>query len=231
MPTMYEIYDNNAVEYDELIVCEDYKENFKKAINEINDFSNQSIIEFGSGTGRCTMSYIDKVKHAHCFDRSGHMIEKAKVNLRDYLSKISFGKLDNLSIHEIDIKVDTILEGWAFGHTVFDGMENINKTIDSLVVNCERLVNPGGKVILVETLGTGVDKPNPPAEWMAIFYDLLENKYSYKKRVISTDYKFKSMNDAKRIMGFFFGNWIVAEIEKRNSTIIPEFTGIWYKTI
>jgi hypothetical protein len=44
-------------------------------------------------------------------------------------------------------------------------------------------------------------------------------------------YKFDTINDAKLIMGFFFGEWIESEIEKYNSAVIPEFTGIWSKTI
>jgi hypothetical protein len=59
----------------------------------------------------------------------------------------------------------------------------------------------------------------------------LENEYGYSKTIISTDYKFDTINDAKLIMGFFFGEWIESEIEKHNSAVIPEFTGIWSKTI
>jgi hypothetical protein len=46
----------------------------------------------------------------------------------------------------------------------------------------------------------------------------LENEYGYSKTIISTDYKFDTINDAKLIMGFFFGEWIESEIEK----IIPQ---------
>jgi ubiquinone/menaquinone biosynthesis C-methylase UbiE len=231
MPTMYEIYNNHAIEYDDLVTREDYNGNLKKTLNKMCNFTNKSVIEFGSGTGRLTKTYIEKVKHTICYDRSPHMIQKAKKNLYEYLPRISFRQMNHLLANEITEKADIVLEGWAFGHTVNDDAENYKKTIHTLVSNCERLVKPGGQVIIIEKLGTGLDEPNPPSELLSNFYKSLENDYGYSKKVISMDYKFETINDAKIIMGFFFGEWIIPEIEERNSRIIPEYTGIWTKTI
>jgi SAM-dependent methyltransferase len=192
----------------------------------------QSIIEFGSGTGRLTKTFIEEISNVRCFDRSAHMLQKAKENLQKYQSKISFQELNHLDADKISEKADVVIEGWAFGHTVYDDKDNYQKTIHTLIENCERLVQPGGKVIIVETMGgTLANEPEPPGELLIEFYNLLENEYGYSKTIISTDYKFDTINDAKLIMGFFFGEWIESEIEKYNSAVIPEFTGIWSKTI
>jgi ubiquinone/menaquinone biosynthesis C-methylase UbiE len=232
MPTMYEIYEKHSVEYDDLVRFEDYQGNLKNTLHKINNFTGQSIIEFGSGTGRLTKTFIEEISNVRCFDRSAHMLQKAKENLQKYQSKISFQELNHLDADKISEKADVVIEGWAFGHTVYNDKDNYQKTIHTLIENCERLVQPGGKVIIVETMGgTLANEPEPPGELLIEFYNLLENEYGYSKTIISTDYKFDTINDAKLIMGFFFGEWIESEIEKHNSAVIPEFTGIWSKTI
>lgn len=174
MPGMYEIYDNHAVEYDELVAREDYQG-----------------------------------------------------NLKNHLSRITFSELDNFNSSGLAGKADVVLEGWSFGHTVSDDPDRWEDISALLVENCRRLVRPGGKVIFIESLGTMVTKPNPPGESLGKFYAVLEKEYGFSRTVVSTDYRFESIEEAKRIMGFFFGGWIVPEIEKLGSPVIPEYTGIW----
>lgn len=230
MPTMYEIYDNHSYEYDELVQKEDYQNNLPKTLHSLFDFENKKIIEFGVGTGRLTQQYIAAAGQVSVYDRSSHMLDKAEINLKNYTDKISFGICDNNDISSVKERADFVLEGWSFGHTIKDYEDRAEDKIDELVSSCISLLNPGGSVIFLETLGTDTEKAEAPAEFLDHFYSRLENKHNFRKMEISTDYWFDSVDEAARIMGFFFGVESGAQIRKKNSKIIKEFTGLWYKT-
>ncbi len=54
MPSMMEIYQNNAFGYDELVNHEDYKNNPGQLLESACDFNDKNVIEPGGGTGRVT---------------------------------------------------------------------------------------------------------------------------------------------------------------------------------
>jgi hypothetical protein len=87
-------------------------------------------------------------------------------------------------------------------------------------------LNPGGILIIIETLGTNTHEPSIRRQELKEMYDILELQLGFIRDVIRTDYRFTSVQEAKRIMGFFFGmemgNSVVAEV-------VPEFTGVWHR--
>ena len=210
MPTMTEIYQNNSFEYDELVTHEDYLGNLHKTLHAIFNFNEKSVIELGTGTGRLTQLYIQKVKKAYCYDNSNHMLNKAKIN-------------------KIKEKADFVIEGWSFGHAVNDIDCNIFSVTDNLVENCKSLLNKNGKIIIFETLGTNTKTPTAPTKALKSFYSYLEDKHKFKRVVIDTDYRFKTADEAVRVMGFFFGEKMAESLSKLNNNIVKEFTGMWYK--
>jgi len=225
MPTMYEIYDKYADEYDELIIHEDYQENLQKTLQERFDFLQKDIIEFGCGTGRVTELYIDKVKSALCFDRSHHMLKKAKKKLTPYSEKLQFEQRSNTDFTGLDKSVDFIIEGWSIFHTIKDSPSKIKENTAFLIHHWKTQLKEKGTIILIESKGTNTERPKIKSDELRIFTDLLENEYGFKCLDLRTDYKFDSIGDAKRIMGFFFGDQMSDSIKEK---IVPEFTGIWY---
>ena len=229
MPTMTEIYQKNSFEYDELITHEDYLGNLHKTLHAIFNFNEKSVIELGTGTGRLTQLYIQKVKKAYCYDNSNHMLNKARINLKEYQEKILFSVCDNNEINKIKEKADFVIEGWSFGHAVNDIDCNIFSVTDNLVENCKSLLNKNGKIIIFETLGTNTKTPTAPTKALKTFYSYLEDKHKFKRVVIDTDYRFKTADEAVRVMGFFFGEKMAESLSKLNNNIVKEFTGMWYK--
>jgi SAM-dependent methyltransferase len=229
MTTMYEIYNSSAREYDELVTHEDYTGNLRAFLRTTIEWNNKSVIEFGVGTGRVTRMYIDQVKAIAGYDRSPHMLQRAAENLSDHPNKATFNVCDNLDIHSLDGKVDIIIEGWSLGHTVGDHPETIEETTEYLVSSCASLLNTDGILIFIETLGTNVPVPTEPGIFLPKFYSLLEKKHGFQRSTISTDYKFDSVEEAARIAGFFFGDAMKETILRSQTTIIPEFTGVWIK--
>lgn len=228
---MTEIYQNHSFEYDELVSHEDYLGNLPKTLHSVFDFNQKTVIELGAGTGRLTQLYIQKVKNAFCFDNSQHMLDKAKINLKQYQDKISFSVCDNSDIDKIDEKADIVTEGWSFGHTVTDNIDNIISITDNLVRNCKSLLKRNGKIIIIETLGTNTETPFPPDKTLETFYSYLEENHRFKRIIIETDYRFKSVNEAERVTGFFFGEKTAKSILEKNSAVVKEFTGIWYLSL
>jgi hypothetical protein len=57
----------------------------------------------------------------------------------------------------------------------------------------------------------------------------LEENLNFKRVVINTDYRFSSVDEAVRKIGFFFGEKMAKSISEKKTAIVKEFTGIWYK--
>jgi SAM-dependent methyltransferase len=225
---MYEIYQEYSFEYDELVSCEDYRKNLPEYLNRQIDLNGKTVLEFGSGMGRMTGMYAEAAKKVVCFDRSAHMLERAKTELAEYGSKVEFGLCNNLDIDSIDLTADIVIEGWSFGHTVSDDEARIEETVAKLVTDCSARLNVGGSLLFFESLGTNTESPAAPNESLEAFYSLLEGKHGFKKTVLETDYCFNSNEEAMRIMGFFFGPEMGRCLKFAGDGIVREYTGAWH---
>lgn len=231
MPTMYEIYDKFAAQYHELVVAEDCEGNLPGALQELTDWNQINVIEAGAGTGRITRHYVEQVNSAVCFDRSSHMLGFAQKLLHQFDSKITYITADNLCLPQLEGDFDLFIEGWSFGHVVCDckTLAAVKGVTEQLLKNSSVNLGAGGQIILIESMGTNVDVPAAPNEQLELFYHELENVHGFTLKLIRTDYEFESNSEAQRILGFFFGEEEVAEIKKRKTGRIPEWTGIWHR--
>jgi len=90
-----------------------------------------------------------------------------------------------------------------------------------------RVLRPGGTLILLETLGTGYEQPQPPADLLA-YYEYLE-AHGFRRSWIRTDYQFRDMQEAQRLTRFFFGEATLEKLRQvEQGVILAECTGIWY---
>jgi ubiquinone/menaquinone biosynthesis C-methylase UbiE len=229
MPTMHDIYQNHSFDYDELVSHEDYENNLGKWLKSNIDLNNKVVIEYGVGTGRLTKLYIESIKKVYCFDRSSHMIDRCKNNLEKYKDKIEYGILENDKAPQFTNKFDILIEGWSFGHTVIENKDKMEQCIKTIMDNSISILNDNGKLFIIETLGSNVEEAKAPTQNLQKFYSILENEYGFTREIIRTDYKFANTDEAYRIFNFFFGNDIANSIKNKNSSIVKEFTGIWYK--
>ena len=229
MPSYYEIYDYYPSEYDELVRHEDYQNNLQKALFALFDWNDKDVIEAGIGTGRGTFQYISLVRSVLGLDRAASMLKQAEGNLTAYAEKINFRQCDNLEIGSIKGRFDFFIEGWAFGHTVGDHADDIESIAKKLVDPALGKLKEGGHVCFIETLGTNSTMPKAPNETLAAFYAILEDEYGFERVEIDTSYRFENIHEARRIMGFFFGQDMAEKVEKTGTSIIPEWTGIWHR--
>jgi SAM-dependent methyltransferase len=219
-----EIYEKHARDYDAFVRAEDYQGNLNRFLHEIADWRDAAVLEGGTGTGRITRLYLDEVKSAVCCDRSKHMLDFAKNGLVAYKDKITFLHADNTELPDLESQCDIFVEGWSFCYS-------LSSPFATLINNAEKNVRSGGTVILIESLGTNVPVPGVKTKELRALYKTLVGNYGFSEEVISTDYRFESKKEAAQRMGFFFGEEMREAVRAIDSTIIPEFTGVWWKRV
>jgi ubiquinone/menaquinone biosynthesis C-methylase UbiE len=231
MPTMMEIYRSHAGEYDELVAAEDYTGNLRRTLRSIGRWEGRTVVEAGIGTGRVTSLYAADAKSIVAFDRSSHMIDRARNNLASYSSKIDYRIADHLAIASSKARGDVFVEGWSFGHLIIEQSPHVRETAVALEHMIHGVVRPGGTAIIIETLGTCTAVAGPPNANLEEYYGLLEGECGYNREAIRTDYRFPSITEALRIMGFFFGEEMADRVREQGLPVVPEYTGIWWKSI
>jgi ubiquinone/menaquinone biosynthesis C-methylase UbiE len=235
MPSMYQIYEHHAREYDALVSHEDYESHLHDRILERFDWHGAVVVEAGIGTGRVTRSYIDLADEVFGFDRSAHMLKQAADNLAPWAEKLRLDTAVNDAFPVPDGIADLFIEGWAFGHTAMDRPEETQAVVRDLVGEAVRVTKESGTIVLIETLGTNTDTPRAPHPALARFYQELEQA-GFTRDVIRTDYRFDSADQAAELCGFFFGEEMrravlqrLATLPSRGDVIIPEHTGMWVR--
>jgi SAM-dependent methyltransferase len=233
MPEMYEIYEKHADRYEELVRAEDYQDNLRDSLQGAVNWEGLSVIEGGVGTGRVTRLYIEEAALSVCCDRSRHMLDSAQEILSKFENKLRFVRADNTDLPDFGGGLDVFVEGWSFGHSVSDcsSISEVREMTRILIQNATRNLRPGGLIILLETLGTNVTSPGAPNDRLKAFYKDLETQHGFALERVRTDYRFQTNEEAARIMGFFFGAEMQESVRKRNTEIIPEWTGMWTKTM
>jgi len=227
MPDHPEIYQSQAKHYEALVSQEDHQHNIFPALQQIVQLDSLIVVEFGAGTGRLTCQLAPVVKFIHAFDISQHMLDVAiakleKSSLRNWRMEVG----DHRKIPIEDGLADLVISGWSVCYIVDEHPVTWQLELEKVLSEMRRVLHPGGKIILLETLGTGFKEPEPPAHLIA-YFQFLETQ-GFQSNWIRTDYLFENMETAKTLASFFFGEEITEKIEKTDlGFILPECTGIW----
>jgi len=227
MASMYEIYQKHRTEYDRLVAAEDHLRALPAFLQSVVDWQDRTVLEGGTGTGRVTELYTADVRHITCLELEPHMLEAAAERLADWSDKITFQAADNLALPQLPDKADVFIEGWAWGHSIVDHPGTVEETTELLFENIRKNLTPDADIILIETMGTHRPEPGPPLPRLEEFYTLLKTRYGMNETILSTDYRFPTVQEAAETLGFFFGEEMKEEILKVGVSVIPEWTGIW----
>ena len=186
------------------------------------------MVELGAGTGRLTRLLAPHVHSIKAFDSSAHMLEEAEKSLRELgLSNWQTGVADHRQVPVQDASADLVLSGWSFCYlAVWDGAD-WHSALQAGLNEIERILRPGGMILIIESLGTGTEKPRPPEHLVAYFDWLTEA--GFERGWIRTDYQFKSLEEAVELSTFFFGEEMGQKVREKNWIILPECTGLWWK--
>ncbi|GMR10216.1 MAG: hypothetical protein BMS9Abin28_1037 [Anaerolineae bacterium] len=230
IPDHREIYANHADQYELLISREDFESNISRKLKELETFDERDVIELGAGTGRLARLLAPAVRSIHAFDASPNMLEVAAAKLSDAgLRNWGVAAADHRNLPIADRAADIVISGWSMVYLVVWNESTWESELAKGLAEIRRILRPGGSIIILETLGTGHESPQPP-ENLVDYYSFLERQ-RFSSSWIRTDYRFESLEEAEEIVGFFFGEAMVEGIVHDGSITLPECTGIWWRKI
>ena len=237
MPTEKEVYEANADQYERLIRREDYQGNILAAIEDYFPLNKTTDAhELGAGTGRLTRLLAPRVRSIKAFDASAHMLEIAEKSLREMgLTNWETGVADHRKVPVEDTSADLVISGWSFCYLAVWGGSTWQFDLQAGLDEIQRILRPGGTgarkgmALIIETLGTGTEVPNPPEHLGAYFNWLTEA--GFERGWMRTDYRFESLEEAIALSTFFFGEEMAQKVRDKNWIILPECTGVWWKRV
>lgn len=223
------IYTNEGFRYQALVAQEDYQRNLLPAIRQICTLEGQTILELGAGTGRLSVLFAPFARCILGTDISYHMLSIGQ----DLLRSSGFENWDlSLATHTAlpfrNGFADLVIAGWSFCYAALNRGENWLLALEAALAEVNRVLHPGGTVILIESQGTGYITPHTPA----VLADYLAylNTCGFESTWIRTDYCFKDRREAEELTRFFFGSEPLPMWETSQGVIVPECTGLWWRS-
>jgi ubiquinone/menaquinone biosynthesis C-methylase UbiE len=224
------IYQSEGDRYEALISREDYLGNIPRVIDEILHLDGLDVLDLGAGTGRLTLLLAPRVKSIHAFDASAEMLRVCRERLvASGLSNWHVDVADHRQLPVPDHAADLVVSGWSVSYLAVWDPENGQAELDKWLVEMKRVLRRDGMIIIFESLGTGNEEP-VRLEHVESTYRWLDAN-GFESKWIRTDYKFASLEEAIELSRFFFGDELGDKVERNQWVILPECTGVWWRSI
>lgn len=200
MATHEQIYLNQADAYEFMI---SKQPDLSEFIGEIRPLHGLDILDLGAGSGRLSVFLAKEAKSLVCTDISSSMLALLNNKLmgqgipRNWKTVIA----DHKQLPISDEAFDLVVSGWSISYLTNSGNKNWEENLEIIISEMNRVLKPAGTIVIIETLGTGTESPNPP-EFLTDYYKALKEKYGFNKKWIRTDYKFNSVEEARETLLF-----------------------------
>jgi len=228
MPDHKTIYQQYALQYQRLVGREDYQNQLVPALQRIAPLQDCRVVETGAGTGRLTCLLAPYAASLCAFDISAAMLAVAGERLRQSgHRRYQLGVADHRRLPVASGCADLALSGWSVAYLVDWGAHDWRAEVAAALTEMQRVVRPGGSIVIIETQGTGCETPHAP-EKLLPYYAFLES-HGFSSAWIRTDYQFASLEEALELTGFFFGEELADQVRSAHSPILPECTGLWWR--
>ena len=224
------IYQSEGDRYEALISREDYLGNIPRTIDEIIPAEGLDILDLGAGTGRLALLLAPRAKSIRAFDASAEMLRVCRERLS--ASGLSNWQVDVADHRQLPVpaqSADLVVSGWSVSYLAVWNQENGQAELDRWLAEMQRVLRPGGTIILFESLGTGNEEP-VRLEHVESTYQWLDVN-GFQNKWIRTDYRFDSLEEAIELSRFFFGEELGDRVEQNQWVILPECTGVWWRTV
>ena len=207
-------YETEVEIYDSFSKSEDKKNRILKKLLKISAFKNKKVLEVGCGSGKYTKLLAPLSKKYFALEISKPLIQFAKQKCRG-MKNIKFFNCSAEKIPLKDKSVDAVFASWVLTAMASDKMRD--KSIKEIL----RVLRDNGDVWLFENHWKGEfmnlrGKPNRKFERCDIYH--LVKKYGFQiSEIIDTNFFFPNLYEAKRILGFMFGNIAINYLNKHPS--------------
>ena len=225
------LYTDHSDAYEILVSHEDYQANLPRLIQTLQPLAGQVSAEFGCGTGRLTGLLAGSVQRLHAFDFTASMLRLAQHRQRQNGWKnVSLALADSRQMPVRSGWADFAIEGWAFLQIAVWHPADWQHQLGRALAEMHRLVRPGGKLILIETLGTGESTPKVEPFFRTV-YDFLESDAGFTPlNGIRTDYRFETLEQVRQVVLPLFGPAMLDRlVETPAGWLLPECTGLWWR--
>ena len=224
------IYQSEGDRYEALISREDHQGNIPHAIDEVINVDGLDVLDLGAGTGRLTLLLAPRVKSIRAFDVSAAMLRVCRERLvASGLSNWQVDVADHRQLPVPDHSADLVVSGWSVSYLAVWNQKNGSAELDKWLVEMKRVLQQNGMIILLESLGTGNEEPIR-LEHVESTYQWLDAN-GFENKWIRTDYKFESLEEARDLSRFFFGDELGDKVEQNQWVILPECTGVWWRNV
>ncbi|MGG3279907.1 methyltransferase domain-containing protein [Paenibacillus solani] len=222
-----EIYDRQAKAYEAMV---SKQPDLSDIIHGIRSYEGLDVLDLGAGSGRISLLLAPDVKSLICTDISEPMLHILDEKLSEAYDSRNWTTVvaDHRSLPVDSSSVDLVVSGWSISYLANSGEADCHENLRLVMAELRRVLRPGGTMIILETMGTGTEKPNPP-HFLTDYYAGLEQEYGFNYRWIRTDYVFDLVEEAQRSTGFFFGQELTDKIRANQWSTVPECAGIWWK--
>lgn len=223
------VYSEGAADYHRLVQYEDAAGLLWAHLDGLVDWSTADVVEIGAGTGRLTVPLAARARSLRAFDGAPAMLAVARDRLAGAGHRsVTLDVAEHRSLPIEDHTADVLVEGWAVAHYVDWEPHTWPTALDDAVAEMRRVVRPGGRLILIETLGTGSTEPQPPTAALAELYERLASVHGFERSVVRTDYEFPDVDAARSVVEHFFGAEMLAALD---GVRLAECTGVWTQVL
>ena len=213
-----------------MIEHEDVDSNLSACVKTLLPADVSRVLDLGSGTGRIPLILGSDKLEVLGLDLYWSMLQENRNqrNLCNGIWELAQGDARNLPI--CGDYFDAVTAGWVLGHSCTwhnDWPDQLQIVLDEM----HRVAREGAVLIIMETLTTGSEVPEPPTDDLDECYRWFENTWGFSKQEIRTDYSFHNVEEATGKMAFFFGEELASMIISRQWSRVPECTGVWSKVV
>ncbi|WP_314590169.1 class I SAM-dependent methyltransferase [Paenibacillus terrigena] len=220
-----------AERYDALITKEDRAKNIDYFLGNVCAGAGKDldVLDLGAGTGRLSCIIAPHVRSITALDASEGMLKRAE-------AKLAGTGLQHIRVQVADLRerlpledqsVDLVMAGWSICYLASESNPQQELHLKQLMQEIRRVLRPQGKVMILETLGTGHAQPEAP-DFLANYMRVLEKEYRLTKTILDTSFAFDSVQQAALLCRDFFGYSVGDLIDRDNSPIVQSWTGIWF---
>ena len=223
------IYSERADDYEVMTSREDYEGNVAGTLDRIRRADGLDVVDLGAGTGRLACLLASRARSVAAFDLAAPMLRVAHDRLKaDGVHNWCAAVSDHRAIPLPDASADLVVSGWSLVYTVVWYQETWQNELNRALREIERVLRPGGTAVVFETMGTGHEVPVPPTDLLP-YFSYLED-VGFASEWFRTDFKFTTQDEARSLTTFFFGEEMAGRTIGTGPVILPECTGVWWRT-